>query len=178
MRKRIVGVLFALLLVTVAALPVLASDLEQKHYFGPNVGYPDAPNAKYFYSYYPPDKWDKYGYGTGDMGQGYGPYVYGGKKSAPTMLERNDFGMPLLRPKLKFLGGNSVLVTPPARPDLVQGMIVDVVAFNGAVLETGTVTGNQEIIANLPEGSASIRVYVELANNGFSAQVFPIVPVN
>lgn len=178
MKVRAPLTLVALGFILLLVVPAWAGDVEPPHYFGPNVGYKDFGSSKYFYKQYPVEKWDIYGYGTGHMGMGYGPYVYGGRKSAPTVLELPDYGMPTIKPNLKWIGGNQVRVTTRPGPAAITGLTVDVLAYNGSVLETATaVAAPFEIIANLPDGAASIRVYMDLANNGFSATVFPIVPV-
>jgi len=178
MNIRAVFVILTLMLAILFALPAMGGNVEQPRYFGPGPGYPDYGSAKYFYNYYPAENWEVYGYGTGHMGMGYGPYIYGGRRTQPTLVDRPDLSMPVLKPKLKWIGGNEVKVTAPKRPESVRQLTVDVLAFNGAVLETGTVaTPPFEIIARLPEGATSIRVYMDLTDQGFSAVVYPIVPV-
>ena len=176
MRVRIAGVLFVLLLAIMIAMPTRAGNVEPPRYFGPGPGYPDYGSATYFYKQYPPEKWNVYGYGTGHAGMGYGPYIYGGRRTEPTLEERPDLAMPMVKPKVKWIGGNEVRVAIPASPSSITQLKVDVLAFNGAVLESGTVvSAPYEIIAHLPEGATSIRVYTCLAD-GFSSVVFPVVP--
>ncbi|HOM71019.1 MAG TPA: hypothetical protein PLU88_09345 [Armatimonadota bacterium] len=174
---RVVGVVFALALVVAVALPVMAGGGEPPRYFGYTSGYPDFGSAEYFREYYPADKWEVYGYGTGHLGMGYGPYIYGGYERNWSAEERPELSMPMLKPKVKWIGGNEVKVTAPKRPDAIEQVTVDILAFNGAVIATGTVTTPPfQIIAQLPEGATSIRVYMDL-RDGFSSVVFPIQPV-
>jgi hypothetical protein len=85
--------------------------------------------------------------------------------------------MPVIKPKLKWIGGNQVRVYVPHSPSQVRQMKVDVLAFNGEVIQTATVTNPPyEIIAILPEGATTIRVNVGLCD-GFSASAYPIIPV-
>jgi len=175
MRIRVLRMAIALVLALALVVPVLAGQVEPRRYFGPGVGYPDYGSSKYFYNYYPPEKWGTYGYGTGHMGMGYGPYIYGGRKLPPSAEDQANYGLATIRPKLKWIGGNQVLVSAPAG---VKQITVDVLSFSGAVLETGTVVSPPfQIIARLPEGATSIRVRLDLPDSGFSAMAFSIQPV-
>lgn len=177
MHIRVMTVLMALGFVLAIAIPAWSGDVEPPHYFGSGTGYKDFGSSKYFYSQYPPEKWDAYGYGTGHMGMGYGPYIYGGRGIDRTALERSDYGIPTIVPKLKWMGGTQVRVRIPVDPLAVVKMRVDVLAFNGAVLETAAdAVAPFEIVTDLPQGSATVRVHVDLADSGFSATAFPIVP--
>jgi hypothetical protein len=69
-------VLVTLAFVLAVSAVSIAGSGEPKHYFGPGPGYPDLGD-KYFYNHHPPEEWGTYGYGTGHMSLGYGPYVYG-----------------------------------------------------------------------------------------------------
>ncbi|MEN6520975.1 MAG: hypothetical protein ABFD46_07480 [Armatimonadota bacterium] len=170
--------ILTLVLAVLLTLPALAGNADLPRYFGPGPGYPDYGSARYFYNYYPSQSWEVYGYGTGHMGMGYGPYIYGGQRGQQTLLDRPDLAMPMVKPRVKWIGGNEVKVAAPSRPGTVVQLTVDVLAFNGDVLETGTVTSPPyEIIARVPEGATSIRVHISLADQGFSAVVYPIVPV-
>ncbi|MBI2842901.1 MAG: hypothetical protein HYX78_05830 [Armatimonadetes bacterium] len=176
MRKAATGLLLAAFVLALL-LPAWGGDVEPPRYFGPGVGYKDFGSSKYFRTYYPPEKWEKYGYGTGHMGMGYGPYIYSGPRTERPVFDRPDFATPLVKPRLKWIGGNQVRVITPSSAGNIQQLQVDVLAFNGAVLHTGTaVRAPYEIVALLPEGAASIRVRINLVD-GFSAVVFPIVPV-
>jgi len=173
MGVRVLGITIVSALMLALVAPVLAGDVEPQRYFGPGPGYPDL-SAKYFYNYYPPEKWGKYGYGTGHLGMGYGPYMYGGRRVPSLAEDRPDFGVPALRPALKWIGGNEVRVSAPSG---VRQLTVDVLSFNGAVLQTGTVTSAPyEIIAVLPEGATTIRVRMDLPD-GYSVRLFSIQPV-
>lgn len=178
MSTRTAAAILTLALVVLFAIPVLAGNAETPRYFGPGPGYPDYGSARYFYNYYPSESWEVYGYGTGHMGMGYGPYIYGGQRTQQTLVDRPDLSMPMVKPRVKWIGGNEVKIAAPSRPGTVVQLTVDVLAFNGDVLETGTVIGPPyEIIARVPEGATSIRVHIALSDQGFSAVVYPIVPV-
>jgi hypothetical protein len=183
MKNSAFGVILGLLLLVAVALPVLAGEVQPHRYFGRGPGYLDPardfmsygdPGAKYFRSSYPESRWGKYGYGTGHLGQGYGPYIFGGRSTSKLVEDRPDHGMPMLRPSLNWIGGNEVRVTAPWSPSQVKTLHVEVVNFVGAVLETGTVSDPPyEIIARLPEGATQIRVSTELSD-GLSAASFSI----
>lgn len=177
MGRGIAKLTFVLALAVLVTLPAWAGYVEQPRYFGPGTGYPDFGSASFFYRYYPPNRWGTYGYGTGHAGQGYGPYVYGGRIYEPSLEQRPDLSMPMIKPRLKWIGGNQVRVYAPGSPGRVRQMKVDVLAFNGEVIQTATVASPPyEIIAILPEGATTIRVNLGLCD-GFSASAYPIIPV-
>lgn len=184
MRLGITGVIVACVLVF-AGISALAGSVDPPHYFGPGPGYPDygqnnvfgSGGDKYFYSYYPPEQWGRYGYGTGDAGLGYGPYIYGGRTVPQLAQDRPNFGLPVMNPKLKWIGGNQVRITVPPGPGVVTQLRVEVLAWNGGVIESGIIDcPPYEIIARLPEGATNIRVTMGLAD-GYSTTVVPLIPV-
>lgn len=163
--------LIMLLLVTSA---VLAEGGGQQRYFGAGPGYPDYSD-KYYYRFYPPDQWGVYGYGTGHMGLGYGPYMYGKYRTIPA--ERDDYAMsyPPVYPTFKHAGNGSMLVSVPCAPN-VRAITVNVLSFRGAILQTGTCTSPPfQIIAHIPEAAASIQVRIDLVD-GFTAKGYSLVP--
>lgn len=183
MKLAIASILAVLLLA--ASLPVFAGSVEPTHYFGVGPGVPDfgqnnfwdQGSSKYFYNYYPPSRWEQYGYGTGDAGMGYGPYIYGGRQVPQLAQDMPDFGLHVMKPNLKWIGGNQVRVTVPAGPGAVTQLRVDVLAWNGAVLQSATVTcPPYEVIAILPEGATNIRVSMGMSD-GFNSTVIPLIPV-
>ncbi len=176
MRTLTTGLMLVLAILIIASLPSWAGNAPPERYFGIGSGYPDYGSASYFLRTYPEDKWSVYGYGTGFMGMGYGPYIYGGRNTERTLQEEPGLAYRPVTPKLKWIGGNQVQVNVPAPAGAIKQIQVDVLAFNGAVLETGTVVNPPfVIIAQLPEGAASIRVYTSTMD-GFSSVVYPIVP--
>jgi hypothetical protein len=183
MKIRITGVLFILAFAALIASPALGDDIVPRRYFGPGPGYPDYASSQYFFGFgsekyflrqYPEEQWGIYGYGTGHMGMGYGPYIYGGRNERRTWEDRPDLAMPVIRPKLRWLGGNAVSVKVPS---CVLSTTIEVIAFNGAVLTSEIITTRGTTIY-LPEGATSVRLCMCLPCNGFSAQSFSIIPVN
>lgn len=168
------GILIALALILLVSAVAWANRDEPRRYFGPGVGYPDL-GSKYFYRYYPPDQWGKYGYGTGHMGLGYGPYIYGGKRVPPAVRDRAEFGFRSVTASFKRVGANQVRVSAP-NAGYVTGLTVNVLSYSGDVLETGRVTVPPfDIIAHLPDGANSVQVRIDLVN-GYSAAGYSLVP--
>mgnify|MGYP005851643679 CR=1 FL=1 len=183
MKVRIVGVFFILAFAALIASPLFGDNIVPRRYFGPGPGYPDYASSEYFFGFgsekyflrqYPEERWGVYGYGTGHMGMGYGPYIYGGRTDKQTWEDRPDLAMPGIRPKLTWTGGSAIKIKVP---NCVLSTTIEIVAFNGAILYSEVITGRGTTVF-IPEGSTSIRLCMCLPGNGFSAQSFPIVPVN
>jgi hypothetical protein len=171
MRKRLAGVLLIASFLLLACGLLWAEGDTPHNYFGPGPGYPDL-GSKYFYRYYPPDQWQTYGYGTGHMGVGYGPYMYAGERPSPAERDALAYGPPLVRPQFKRVGNGQVSISVPGEG--ITRLTVNVLSASGAVLETGCVnTAPFEIVANLPDGTNSVQVRVDTVD-GFRAIGYPL----
>lgn len=162
-----------IVVLALASSVALADAAPSTRYFGPGPGYPDLGD-KYFYRYYPPSDWGQYGYGTGHMGVGYGPYIYGKYRLDRSAAELRALAPYPVQPKMKRIGYDQVRVYMPENPRVVS-MTVNVVA-DAAVIETGTVSAPPyEIIAHVPAGADVIQVQVNLVD-GISAVGYPLIP--
>lgn len=145
-------------------------------HFGPGVGYP-SENGDYFHRYIPADKWGKLGYGTGHLGQGWGPYIFAPREgSSPPGLY--DIPQPAYAdappPSIKVRNG-SIYVNVADWVPGIRSVTVTVLAYNGAEL-VSQVISDPPFNFNLPvmDGSRHVRVHIDYANNGLSATSYPL----
>ncbi len=172
MKTRFAGILIVVALAILTSTLAWADADTPTRYFGPGPGYPDNPGSKYFYRYYPPDQWQKYGYGTGHMGVGYGPYIYGGQRPSPGARDAAIYGPSLIIPKFKMVGNSQVMISAPGVG--VTGLTVNVLSFGGAVLQTGYVNASPfEIVANIPDGATVLQIRVDTVS-GFRAMGYSL----
>ncbi len=142
-----------------------------RHYFGPGVGYQN-DSGDQFRRYFPREDWGKYGYGTGHMGMGYGPYIYSPREGGPPAglfdpLEPAYKDAP--PPSIKVRDGNIRVAFPSNIPGIAC-VTVTVVAFNNAELLTQSMQGPPYVF-NFPvvDGVKSVRVRIDYRDSGMSA---------
>ena len=146
-------------------------------YFGPGVGYPADVGGDYFYRYMPPREWGRWGYGTGHLGEGYGPLIFP-RRDGPSPLGMFDpLPGPLQDappPKVK-VGGGQIRVAMPGNIPGVKSVTVTIVAFNNADLATMTCS-NPPYVFTFPvmDGVKNVRVRIDYANCGLSATSYPL----
>ena len=108
-------------------------------YFGPGVGY-QSDSGDQFRRYFPAEDWGKLGYGTGHLGEGYGPYIYGRRKgpSPPGLFDPLE---PAYKeappPSIKVSNGRIRVGMRPDIPGIVC-VTVTIVAFNNAELASAS----------------------------------------
>lgn len=154
----------------------MTGGLGQHHYFGPGVGYP-AESGDYFRRYFPPEQWGRFGYGTGHLGQGYGPYIFAPNKGGPPPgmfdplpLPYTDAPPPAIRVK-----NGTINVTVPSSIPGIRCVTVTVLAFNGAELETQQKSAPPyKFSLPVVDGVKNIRVRIDYNNNGVSATSYAL----
>ena len=149
----------------------------QYQHFGSGVGYPGELGADYFHRYIPARDWGRYGYGTGHLGEGYGPYIFPDLEGGlpPGMfdpLAGDYYNAP--PPKIKVDNG----VIKVGMPDNIPGVkcvTVTVLAFNGAELCSQT-RKCPPYKFNLPvlDGAKNVRVRIDYINQRLSATSYPL----
>lgn len=158
-----------------------------KPYFGPGVGYPSGGgdsfgspygvSGDYMRKYVPPEAWGSMGYGTGHLGQGWGPYIWGNREgpSPPGMFD--PLPQPYLQappPKIKVKNGH-VLVGLPGNIPGIKCVTVTILAFNGAELCSQS-KQSPPFTFDLPvmDGIKNVRVRIDYVNAGLSATSYPL----
>lgn len=145
-------------------------------FWGPGVGYPTDAGGDFFRRYYEPKDWGRFGYGTGHLGEGYGPLIYG-RRSGETPPGMFD---PLPAPyrdspppRIKISSGR-IRVSLPDLPG-VRCVTVTVVAYNNADLAIQTLQC-PPFAFDLPvlDGVKNVRVRIDYANKGLSATSYPL----
>lgn len=147
------------------------------NYFGPGVGYPTQGGGDYYQRYIPPGEWGRFGYGTGHLGQGYGPYVFGGRRNGPPRgmfdpLPGAYAGAP--PPSIRISGGT---IRVAVRDDIpgVTCVTVTMVAFNNADLAIQTRQAPPYTFTfPVLDGVKNVRVRIDYVNEGFSATSYPL----
>lgn len=146
-------------------------------YFGPGVGYPAEVGGDFMRRYIPSEKWGQFGYGTGHLGEGWGPYVFGNREgSSPPGLfdplpEAYDTAVP---PSISIKHGR-VLVG--LRNDIpgIKCVTITMLAFNGAELATQSVSKPPyQFDFPVLDGVKNVRVRIDYCNEGLSATSYPI----
>ena len=145
------------------------------NYFGPGVGYP-SESGDFFRRYFPPEQWGRFGYGTGHLGMGYGPYIYDtGNANAPGLNDPLpepywDAGPPSIK-----VSKGRVRVAIPSKVPGIRCVTVTLLAFNGAELCCQS-KSQAPWVFDLPvmDGLKNVRVRIDYANNGLSATSYPI----
>lgn len=163
----------------------LSKGLGLNHYFGPGVGY-GVPSGTfgdyqfggdYFRRYIPPEQWGRFGYGTGHLGEGYGPYIFA-PRNGPS---RPVFADPLPGtyadappPRIK-VGGGLIKVSVPKNLPGVKSVTVTVLAFNGAELCTQCLNMPPwDFKLPVMDGCKNVRVRIDYINCGLSATSYPL----
>ena len=145
-------------------------------WFGPGVGYP-TESGDYFHRYIPPEDWGKFGYGTGHLGEGWGPYVFS-RRHGPSPPGLSD---PLPGaytsappPSIKVKRGNIRVAMPSDVPG-VRCVTVTILAFNNAELATQSLQC-PPFVFNFPvlDGCKNVRVHIDYVNDGLSATSYPL----
>lgn len=154
----------------------LSSGYGLKHNFGPGVGYP-SETGDYFHRYIPPEDWGKYGYGTGHLGMGYGPYIYprGDGPSPPGLFDPlPEYYRDAPPPSIKVKHGVITVGVPSYIPG-IRSVTVTVLAFNGAELATQCISQPPyKFTFPVLDGSKNVRVRIDYINNGLSATAYPL----
>lgn len=154
-------------------------------YFGPGVGYPGPQSNGYpatgdgdaFRKYIPADKWGQFGYGTGHLGQGWGPYIYGPREgaSAPGMFDPLEQPYTPAPPPIIKVKHGRVIVGMPGDIPGIKCVTVTMLAFNGAELASQSVT-RPPYHFDFPvlDGVKNVRVRIDYCDSGLSATSYPI----
>lgn len=146
-------------------------------YFGPGVGYPTPGGGDAFRRYIPSEKWGQFGYGTGHLNSGWGPYIFGNREgsSGPGLFdplpEAYDTAIP---PTIKIKHGRVYVGVPSYIPG-IRCVTVTMVAWNNADLATQTL--NQppfQFDFPVMDGLKNVRVQIDYCNNGLSATSYTL----
>jgi hypothetical protein len=146
-------------------------------YFGPGVGYPAEVGGDFMRRYVPSGEWGQFGYGTGHLGEGWGPYVYGNRSGGSPRGLFDPLPQPYLDappPTIKIKHGR-ILVGMPGDIPGIKCVTVTVLAFNGAELCSQT-RDCPPYKFDLPvtDGVKNVRVRIDYANDGLSATSYPL----
>lgn len=148
-----------------------------QNFWGPGVGYPSEGSGEYYRRYMPAKAWGRYGYGTGHLGEGYGPYIYAPRDgpSPPGMFdEPAEVYMTAPPPSIKVKHGMIRVAIPNDLPG-VRCVTVTLVAFNNAELMTQTLScAPYEFNMPILDGVTKVRVRIDYINNGLSATAYPL----
>lgn len=146
-------------------------------YFGPGVGYPAQVGGDFMRRYIPSEKWGQFGYGTGHLGDGWGPYVFGNREgSSPPGLfdplpEAYDTAIP---PAISIKHGRVFVALRNDIPG-IRCVTITMLAFNGAELATQSVSKPPyQFDFPVLDGVKNVRVQIDYCNEGLSATSYPI----
>lgn len=145
-------------------------------YFGPGVGYP-ANTGDYFRRYVPSGDWGIYGYGTGHLGEGWGPYIYGNRHgtSPPGLFDPLPGAYRDAPPPAIKIKHGHVYVTVPESIPGIRCVTVTMVAFNNADLACQTIsTPPYQFDFPILDGLKNVRVRIDYCDSGLSATSYPI----
>ncbi len=155
--------------------------------FGPGVGYPTGTNedsvgfttgdGDYFRRYIPQSQWGTYGFGTGHMGEGYGPYIFGRRSggSPPGMFDPLPGTYQDAPPPSIKVGRGQIVVKLPNNLPGVRRVTVTVLAFNNAELESQCLEAPPfNFVLPVVDGVKSVRVRIDYVNNGLSATSYAL----
>ena len=146
-------------------------------YFGPGVGYPADVGGDYFYRYMPPREWGTYGYGTGHLGEGYGPLIFPRREgpSPPGMFDPLPGPLQDAPPPKVKVGRGQIRVAMPGNIPGVKSVTVTIVAYNNADLATETRSCPPYVFTfPVMDGVKNVRVRIDYANCGLSATSYPL----
>jgi len=156
------------------------------HYFGSGPGYPMPDNkyglysnagGDYFRRYIPPEQWGRFGYGTGHLGTGYGPYIFSPQEGGPPPgmfdpLPGSYMAAP--PPSIKVKRG-CINVSLPGDIPGIKCVTVTVLAFNNAELATQTIScPPYKFTFPVMDGCKNVRVKIDYVNAGLSATAYPL----
>lgn len=154
----------------------LSGGTGQHRYFGPGVGYP-SESGSYFRRYIPPESWGRYGYGTGHLGEGYGPYIFGPKEGAspPGLFDIPPPAYAGAPPPAVKVKHGFVFVTVPNWVPGIRSVTVTLLAYNGAELATQCISAPPyQFKFPVEDGVTNVRVRIDYPNNGLSATSYPL----
>ncbi|MGI6295394.1 MAG: hypothetical protein ACOX3G_04840 [Armatimonadota bacterium] len=156
-------------------------------YFGPGVGYPSGygssvgspygAGADFFHRYIPPEKWGSMGYGTGHLGEGWGPYIFP-KNEGPPPPGLFDPLPGAYRdappPAIKVKDGR-ILVAMPGDIPGITCVTVTILAYNGAELATQSLNcPPYKFDLPVMDGVKTVRVRIDYQDQGLSATAYPL----
>lgn len=155
-------------------------------YFGPGVGYPaGGGNFGYPYGvsgdfmrkYVPAGQWGQLGYGTGHLGEGWGPYIFSNRQgsSPPGLFDPlpgsyTDAPPPYIKVKRGHIYVN-------LRNDIpgIKCVTVTVLAFNNAELAAKTINKPPyKFDFPVMDGVKNVRVRIDYVDESLSATSYPL----
>lgn len=155
-------------------------------YFGPGVGYPSGNgnfgnpygvSGDYMRKYVPADQWGELGYGTGHLGEGWGPYIFSNREgsSPPGLFDPLPGAYRDAPPPAIKIKNGRILVGLPKDIPGIRCVTVTILAFNEAELATQTVT-SPPYQFNFPvmDGVKNVRVRIDYCDEGLSATSYPL----
>lgn len=156
-------------------------------YFGPGVGYPggfDGPagnpygvGGDYMRKYVPADQWGKMGYGTGHLGEGWGPYIYSNRDGAspPGLFDPLPGAyMDAPAPAIKIDNGHIYVSMQNDIPG-IKCVTVTILAFNEAELACQTIDRPPyKFCFPVMDGVKNVRVRIDYCDSGLSATSYPL----
>lgn len=192
MRVQIVSVLTLIALTTVGALsaqqPIgnlgynsyessVSKGTGMHNYFGPGVGYPAEVGGDFMRRYVPADQWGQMGYGTGHIGEGWGPYVFGNREgpSPPGMFDPLPGAYREAPPPVIRVKNGRIFVGMPSDIPGIKCVTVTILAFNGAELCAQTIS-SPPYKFDMPvlDGVKNVRVRIDYCDSGLSATSYPL----
>lgn len=156
-------------------------------YFGPGVGYPSGSGGSlndpygvsgdYMRKYVPADQWGQMGYGTGHLGEGWGPYIFSNREgsSPPGLFDPLPGAYRDAPPPAIKIKRGRILVGLPRDIPGIKCVTVTILAFNGAELATQTVsTPPYQFDLPVLDGVKNVRVRIDYCDEGLSATSYPL----
>ncbi len=158
-----------------------------KTYFGPGVGYPSGNgdsfgspygvSGDYMRKYVPAEQWGNFGYGSGHLGEGWGPYIWGNRSGASQRGMFDPLPQPYNEappPSIKIKRGHILVGLPKDIPG-VKCVTVTILAFNGAELCSDS-KQSPPFAFDLPvmDGVKNVRVRIDYVNDNLSATSYPL----
>lgn len=145
--------------------------------FGPGVGYPAEVVGDFMRRYVPAEQWGSMGYGTGHLGEGWGPYVFSNRSgsSPPGMFDPLPGAYREAPPPAIKIKHGRILVGLPGDIPGIKCVTVTILAFNNAELATMTVS-NPPYQFDFPvmDGVKNVRVRIDYCDEGLSATAYPL----
>ncbi len=155
-------------------------------YFGPGVGYP-AGNGNYGYpygvsgdfmrKYVPSDQWGELGYGTGHLGEGWGPYIFSNREgsSPPGLFDPLPGSyVDAPPPTIRVKHGRIVVGMRGDIPG-IKCVTVTILAFNNAELAVQTLNKPPyKFDFPVMDGVKNVRVRIDYVDESLSATSYPI----
>ncbi len=145
-------------------------------WFGPGVGYP-AESGDSFRRYVPPEDWGRFGYGTGHLGEGWGPYIFAPDEgpSPPGLFDPLPGAYASAPPPSIKIKHGRIRVGLPSNLPGVKCVTVTILAWNNAELATQSRTcAPFEFDFPVLDGCKNVRVRIDYVNDGLSATAYPL----